>query len=68
MVAAPKAARQSKVERNAKRENLYRPIFAKRNVPQGVSAINPPVDDESFSGKLARTRHAGKFSAAATDR
>jgi hypothetical protein len=34
MVAAPKAARQSKVERNAKRENLYRQIFAKRNVLQ----------------------------------
>jgi hypothetical protein len=34
MVAAPKAARQSKVETNAKREDLYRQIFAKRKVPQ----------------------------------
>src|SRR5690242_16045683 len=32
MVSSPKAVRQSEVGALAKRENFYRPIFAKRNV------------------------------------
>jgi hypothetical protein len=48
MVAAPKVARQSKVEWNAKRENLYRQIFAKRNVLQRA-AQRETTEDQKMS-------------------